>query len=43
VSYTLKIFTDRRDLDEFRHIILEQQPEVRCCAVLPSRPDDELG
>ncbi len=43
VSYTLKIFTDRHDLEAFRHIVLEQQPEVRCCAVLPSRPDDELG
>ena len=21
----------------------EQQPQVRCCAVLPSRPDHELG
>jgi adenosylcobalamin-dependent ribonucleoside-triphosphate reductase len=43
VSYTLKIFTDRHDLQEFRRIVLEQQPQVRCCAVLPSRPDDELG
>jgi hypothetical protein len=43
VSYTLKIFTDRHDLEAFRKIVLEQQPEVRCCAVLPSRPDDELG
>jgi hypothetical protein len=43
VSYTLKIFTDRHDLEAFRKIVLEQQPKVRCCAVLPSRPDDELG
>ncbi len=43
VSYTLKIFTDRHDLDSFRAIVRDQQPTVRCCAVLPSRPDHELG
>ena len=43
VSYTLKIFTDRHDLESFRDIVRSQQPLVRCCAVLPSRPDHELG
>jgi hypothetical protein len=43
VSYTLKIFTDRHDLESFREIVLNQQPTVRCCAVLPSRPDHLLG
>jgi adenosylcobalamin-dependent ribonucleoside-triphosphate reductase len=43
VSYTLKIFTDRHDLDSFRAIVREHQPQVRCCAVLPSRPDHALG
>jgi ribonucleoside-triphosphate reductase (formate) len=43
VSYTLKIYTDRYDLESFRGIVRDQQPLVRCCAVLPSRPDDELG
>ena len=43
VSYTLKIFTDRVDLAAYRGIVLREQPEVRCCAVLPSRPDCELG
>ncbi|MBU6498805.1 MAG: recombinase, partial [Rhodospirillales bacterium] len=43
ISYTLKIFTDRHDLDGFRRIVLEEQPQVRCCAVLPSRPDHSLG
>jgi hypothetical protein len=43
VSYTLKIFSDRYDLESFRAIVLDEQPEVRCCAVLPSRPDHELG
>ncbi len=43
VSYTLKIFTDRHDLESFRAIVREQQPLVRCCAVMPSRPDHALG
>lgn len=43
VSYTLKIFTDRHDLDSFRAMLLEHQPRIRCCAILPSRPDHELG
>jgi hypothetical protein len=43
VIYTLKIFTDRHDLESFRSIVREQQPLVRCCAVLPSRPDHEMG
>lgn len=43
VSYTLKLYTDRVDLDGFRAIIAAEQPRVRCCAVLPSRPDHLLG
>ncbi|CAH2604861.1 Recombinase [Rhodovastum atsumiense] len=43
VSYTLKVFTDRHGLDSFRDIVLHNQPRIRCCAVLPSRPDHELG
>ena len=43
VSYTLKVYTDRCDLDAFRAIVAREQPGVRCCAVLPSRPDHELG
>ncbi|WP_207538797.1 recombinase [Sabulicella rubraurantiaca] len=43
VSYTLKVFTDRVGLDAFRDIVREEQPRVRCCSVLPSRPDAELG
>jgi len=43
VSYTLKLFTDRHDLDGFRTIIRDEQPGVRCCAVLPTRPDHALG
>ena len=43
VSYTLKVFTDRHDLEAFREMLLEHQPRIRCCAVLPSRPDHALG
>ncbi|WP_137177566.1 recombinase [Roseomonas sp. AR75] len=43
VSYTLKIYTDRHDIDAFRDLVLEHQPRIRCCAILPSRPDSELG
>ena len=43
VSYTLKLFTDRHDLEAFREIVLREQPGVRCCAVLPTRPDHALG
>jgi hypothetical protein len=43
VSYTLKLYTDRVDLDDFRAIVRREQPHVRCCAVLPGRPDHLLG
>jgi len=37
------VFTDRHDLEAFRTIVRHHQPHVRCCAVLPSRPDHALG
>ena len=43
VSYTLKVFTDLHGLESFRGIVLANQPRIRCCAVLPSHPDHELG
>ncbi|WP_338333558.1 recombinase [Acetobacter sp. LMG 32666] len=43
VSYTLKIYTDRHDLESFRTMVARHQPGVRCCAVLPSRADSDLG
>jgi hypothetical protein len=43
VSYTLKVFTDRHDLESFRAMVLEHQPRIRCCAILPSKPDHALG
>ncbi len=43
VSYTLKLDTDRVDLAAFRDILRREQPRIRTCAVLPSRPDSELG
>ena len=43
VSYTLKVRTDLHDLESFRDVVLRNQPTIRCCAVLPTRPDSELG
>jgi hypothetical protein len=43
VSYTLKIATDRVGLEDFRGLLRAHQPHLRCCAVLPSRPDRDLG
>jgi len=43
VSYTLKVYTDRCDLEQFRALVLDQQPRIRCCAILPSKPDQALG
>ncbi|WP_137123637.1 recombinase [Roseomonas sp. HF4] len=43
VSYTLKIATERVGLEEFRDLLRAHQPHLRCCAVLPSRPDRDLG
>jgi hypothetical protein len=43
VSYTLKIDTDRHSLADFRAIVHAHQPGVRCCSILPMRPDDRLG
>ena len=43
VSYTLKIATERVPLAEFRDLLRVHQPHLRCCAVLPSRPDRDLG
>jgi hypothetical protein len=43
VSYTLKIATDRVSLDAFRALLRVHQPRIRCCSVLPVRPDRDLG
>ena len=43
VSYTLKIYTDQHRLEDFRELVLREQPEIRCCSLLPSKPDHELG
>ena len=42
-SYTLKVYTDNYDLDAFRAIVRDNQPTVRCCAILPSKSDAALG
>jgi len=33
----------QHDLDGFRTMVAAHQPHVRCCAVLPSRPDSGLS
>jgi hypothetical protein len=43
VSYTLKLYTDKVDLESFRDMTLREQPEIRCCSILPSKPDHQLG
>ncbi|MBE9604098.1 recombinase [Acetobacteraceae bacterium H6797] len=43
VSYTLKVYTDRFDLPHFRDMVLTHQPTIRCCSILPTKPDHELG
>ena len=43
VSYTLKLATDRYDVRAFREILLQNQPLVKGCTLLPVRPDDALG
>jgi ribonucleoside-triphosphate reductase (formate) len=42
VSYTLKVYIDRVDLASFRSLVQDNQPTVRCCAILPTLPDDQL-
>lgn len=43
LSYTLKVYTDRCNLEQFRKIVLHEQPTVRCCAVMPTKPDAALN
>jgi hypothetical protein len=43
VSYTMKVYTDRYDLEAFREIVRTNQPTIRCCAIMPTKPDHELG
>jgi hypothetical protein len=42
-SYTLKVYTDRHDPESFRAMTLENQPNIRCCSILPSKPEHKLG
>ena len=43
VSYTLKVFTDEHTLEDYRRIVATYQPKVRCCSVMPCKPDREMG
>ena len=43
VSYTLKVYHRPARSRGVPRDRAGEQPQVRCCAVLPSRPDDALG
>lgn len=42
ISYTLKVNTQDHSLDSYRKIVLENQPTVKCCSVLPHDPRKEI-
>lgn len=41
ISYTLKVDTSQHSLEDYRRIVLENQPTIRCCSVLPYHPDKD--
>lgn len=41
-SYTLKLATDLYTLEEFRKIVLENQPNIRCCSILPTMTQEKM-
>ena len=43
LSVTIKIDVTKHGLDSYRKIVLENQPEVKCCSILPIKPDHLLG
>lgn len=42
ISYTLKLYTDQHSLADFRAVVLANQPTIKCCSILPSRPESEM-
>lgn len=42
LSYTLKLYTNQHSLDDFRSVVLQNQPTVKCCSILPSKPESEM-
>lgn len=43
VHNTLKVDTSKHSLADFRKIVLENQPTIRCCSIMPCKPDHEMG
>lgn len=43
ISYTIKLYKDRVSLSDFRRVVLENQPTVRCCTLMPTLPESQLG
>lgn len=42
VSYTMKIDTTKHSLDYIKNLILEYQPKIKCCSVMPSISDEKI-
>lgn len=42
ISYTMKIDTSKYSLKEIKDLILEYQPKVKCCSILPSISDEKI-
>lgn len=42
ISYTLKISTATCSAERFHEVVKTQQPTIKCCAIMPTRPDEEL-
>jgi adenosylcobalamin-dependent ribonucleoside-triphosphate reductase len=43
VSYSLKLYKDQHSLEDFRRIVLDNQPTIRCCAIMPVLPESEMS
>ncbi|WP_419902152.1 hypothetical protein [Kiloniella sp.] len=43
ISYTIQVYTDQHSLEEYRRIVLENQPTLRCCTIMPTMPAEEMG
>lgn len=43
ISYTLKLDKEKVSLEQYRKTVLEFQPKVRCCAVMPTPGKNELA
>jgi len=42
ISYTLKYKPDQITLERFKAIVMQYQPKIKCCSVMPQIADEEL-